>query len=155
MARYDELVNCVTAYLSSIDCFYWKNDYHKSLLPTIMVLRKGILYGILIRSETALTRSQMNSIRKITKNGGRAYIIENAEEIIHIMNPKLHINKETLQNRLEKIATVMNGGECETYQYCSFCLEKDSFNRNSKTPCSDAYIAMHKYRDCFKKKDTA
>lgn len=51
-------------------------------------------------------------------------------------------DKEKIQNLLEKQACKRNGGICESYSYCKFCKEPESFSRKSNTPCADAYIDM-------------
>lgn len=54
----------------------------------------------------------------------------------------MRIDKENLQNILEREACKKNRGMCESYNYCDFCKEPQNIYRSSNTPCADAYIDM-------------
>lgn len=52
------------------------------------------------------------------------------------------MNKEKIQDKLEKYACKRNGGMCESYEYCKFCKEPKEMYRKSMTPCADALLDM-------------
>lgn len=53
-------------------------------------------------------------------------------------------DKKEVQRLLEKSACKRNGGICESYEYCKFCKEPTAINRDSETPCADAYYDLKK-----------
>ncbi len=52
------------------------------------------------------------------------------------------MNREEIQEKLEKEALKCNGGMCESYSYCKFCKEPRKMKRESSTPCADALLDM-------------
>lgn len=61
------------------------------------------------------------------------------------------MDKNVLQEILEREACRKNGGMCESYNYCKFCKEPKIIDRISDTPCADAYIDMKDVTDMLKK----
>jgi hypothetical protein len=61
------------------------------------------------------------------------------------------MDKNVLQEILEREACRKNGGMCESYNYCKFCKEPKIIDRISDTPCADAYIDMKDVTNVLKK----
>lgn len=58
-----------------------------------------------------------------------------------------HMDKKELnriQIRLEKEAVQKNGGMCEMYIYCEYCLERYKLIKESDYPCAIALLRMKK-----------
>lgn len=61
------------------------------------------------------------------------------------------MNKNVIQELLEKDACKKNGGICESYEYCRFCKEPKKLYRTSNTPCADAYIDLKDITNSLKR----
>ena len=61
------------------------------------------------------------------------------------------MDKNVLQEILERKKKKKNGGMCESYNYCKFCKEPKIIDRIGDTPCADAYIDMKDVTNMLKK----